>query len=85
MIDGKPEVVTLDGMPIGSYIFLRKVNIDNSELTLHIYKLNEEGTVQYSINDLGNFTSIINSAKTVYENSDCKILQTTVSYESKLQ
>jgi len=85
LIDGKPEVVTLDGMPIGSYIFLRKVNIDNSELTLHIYKLNEEGTVQYSINDLGNFTSIINSAKTVYENSDCKILQTTVSYESKLQ
>jgi uncharacterized membrane protein len=85
LIDGKPEVVTLDGMTIGSYIFLRKVNIDNNELTLHIYKLNEEGTVQYSINDLGDFTQVINSSKIVYENSDCKILQTTVSYESKLQ
>ena len=73
--------VIVNDVPAGSFIYLRKYNVANNELTLNYYNSHIESTVQYSVNDLGDFSEVVNSAKTVYENSDCKIIQTTIGYE----
>ena len=65
----------------GSYIYLRKFNIESDTLTMHYYNFNYEDTIEFPISSLGKFAQVISTAKIVYENSDCRIVQTTEGYQ----
>lgn len=73
--------VVINDIPQGSFIYLRKSNLVNDDLTLHYYNVNVEGTIAYPMDDLGNFKKLLDSSKVVYSNSDCQILQTTADYQ----
>ena len=75
--------IITNNVPSGSYIYLRKYNLQSNELTLRYYISKYEGTMAFPMSDYKGFYNVINSAKTVYENSDCKIIQTIVDYKGE--
>lgn len=75
-----PNLVVINTIPSGSYIYLRKYNYNHNELTLVYYDFNVENITQYPISDLGSFAQVINSANMVYQNTDCEIIKTTINY-----
>jgi uncharacterized membrane protein len=75
-----PNPVIVNQIPVGSYIYLRKYNFNHNELTLVYYDFNVEDITEYPINELGSFAQVVNSAKLVYRDSDCEIIQTTTNY-----
>jgi uncharacterized membrane protein len=79
-LNGNNAVVT-NNVPVGSYIYLRKYNLESNELTLLYYQQPIQGTMEFPVNSLGDFKTVIYSAKIIYQNSDCEILQTTVGYD----
>ena len=44
------------------------------------YNFNVENITEYPINDLGSFAQVVKTAKTIYINPDCEIVQTTINY-----
>jgi uncharacterized membrane protein len=81
-LNGDNAIVTND-VPVGSYIYLREFNLESKKLTLLYYRQPIQGTMEFSINSLGDFTQVINSAKVIYQNNDCEILQTTIGYKGE--
>ena len=81
-LNGDNAVVT-NNIPVGSYIYLRKYNLESNELTLLYYQQPVQGTMEFLVNSLGDFKTVIYSAKIIYQNSDCEILQTTIGYKGE--
>ena len=74
------QPIIINPLPVGSYIYLRKYNFVNDELTMVYYNFNVENITEYPINDLGSFAQVVKTAKTIYINPDCEIVQTTINY-----
>jgi uncharacterized membrane protein len=79
---GDNAVVT-NNIPVGSCIYLRKYNLESNELTLLYYQQPVQGTMEFSVNSLGDFKTVIYTSKIIYQNTDCEILQTTIGYEGE--
>jgi uncharacterized membrane protein len=79
IIDG--QTVVKNNIKSGTYIYLRRYNIQNEQLTMHYFDYRYEYTVGFKIKDLVGFSEIIDSSKLVYQSKDCKVIQTTKDYE----
>jgi uncharacterized membrane protein len=82
-LDKDSNPIVTNELSQGSYIYLRKFNIEHEEMTIHYFHYNTEGTVAYSLDRLGKFGQVVETAEIVYQNSDCKVLRTTIGYKAE--
>jgi uncharacterized membrane protein len=77
------EYKVANDVSVGSLIYLRKFDIVHNKIPLGYLYPEVRDAQLVALDNLGDFSQVLRSGVVVYQNSDCRIIKTTVDYKGE--